>query len=202
MQGLADGYFVLPYVVGNYLANLPVGWNKGESKVDETHPEAKKAVKAAEDRVKQFIDVGQKGSRTVDDFHRRLGAIIWDHCGMSRNAEGLKKALEEIPALHAEFREEVKILGSGADLNRELEKAMRVDDFFELGALMCRDALERDESAGCHFREEHQKNGECVRNDEKFAHVAAWEWKGEGKPHERHEEKLDFEYIKMVQRSY
>jgi succinate dehydrogenase / fumarate reductase flavoprotein subunit len=197
MQGLADGFFVLPYVVGHYLATA--GQSKG---IDESHPEVKAAVSAVEKRVQKFIDVGQKGKRTVDDFHRQLGAIIWDECGMARNEKGLKRALERIPVLREEFRENVKVLGSGESLNRELEKAMRVDDFFELGELMCRDALERDESCGCHFREEHQKNGECVRNDEKYAHVAVWEWKGEGKAHVRHEEKLEYEYIKMVQRSY
>ena len=133
---------------------------------------------------------------------------------MQRSASGLKEALKQIPVLHEEFKTDVKIVGSGETLNTELEKAMRVDDFFQLGALMCRDALERDESAGCHFREEHQTKddmsnpsapkygGECVRNDEKFAHVAAWEWKGEGNAHVRHEEKLEYEYIKLAQRQY
>jgi succinate dehydrogenase / fumarate reductase flavoprotein subunit len=207
MQGLADGFFILPYVVGHYLAGA--GSSKG---VDESHPEVKAAIKAVEQRVQTLIDVGQKGKRTVDDFHRELGSIIWNHCGMARTEKGLKAALERLPALHEEFKKDVKILGGGEELNRELEKAMRVDDFFELGALMCRDALERDESAGCHFREEHQTKadpekgikygGECVRNDEKFAHAAVWEWKGEGKAEVRHEEKLEYEFVKLAQRKY
>jgi succinate dehydrogenase / fumarate reductase flavoprotein subunit len=202
MQGLADGFFILPYVMGHYLAGLPTDWAT-KHKVDENHPAARDAVNAAKARVDNLISVGQKGHRTVDDFHRKLGAIIWKYCGMQRSASGLKDALKQIPVLHEEFKTDVKIVGSGETLNTELEKAMRVDDFFQLGALMCRDALERDESAGCHFREEHQTpEGECVRNDEKFAHVAAWEWKGEGNAHVRHEEKLEYEYIKLAQRKY
>ena len=213
MQGLADGFFILPYVMGHYLAGLPTDWAT-KHKVDENHPAARDAVNAAKARVDNLISVGQKGHRTVDDFHRKLGAIIWKYCGMQRSASGLKEALKQIPVLHEEFKTDVKIVGSGETLNTELEKAMRVDDFFQLGALMCRDALERDESAGCHFREEHQTKddmsnpsapkygGECVRNDEKFAHVAAWEWKGEGNAHVRHEEKLEYEYIKLAQRQY
>ncbi len=207
MQGLADGFFVLPYVMGHYLATA--GKSKG---VDESHPEVKAAVDGVRKRVQSFIDVGQKGKRTVDDFHRHLGALIWDHCGMARNAKGLKKAMEEIPTLYEEFKKDVKILGSGESLNRELERAMRVDDFFQLGQLMCRDALERDESCGCHFREEHQTHadpnvpgsygGECVRDDEKFAHVAVWEWKGDGQAEVRHEEKLEFENVHLAQRKY
>jgi succinate dehydrogenase / fumarate reductase flavoprotein subunit len=180
--------------------------------VDENHLEVRAAVDGVKARVQTFIDVGQKGKRTVDDFHRELGAIIWNHCGMARTQKGLGQALERIPALHEEFRKDVKILGGGEALNRELEKAMRVDDFFQLGALMCRDALERDESCGCHFREEHQTKpdpndpksygGECVRNDETFAHAAVWEWKGEGKAEVRHEEKLEYEFVKLAQRKY
>ena len=202
MQGLADGFFILPYVTGHYLASLPTDWAT-KHKVDENHPAARDAVNAAKARVDNLISVGQKGHRTVDDFHRKLGAIIWKYCGMQRSASGLQEALKQIPVLHEEFKTDVKIVGSGETLNTELEKAMRVDDFFQLGALMCRDALERDESAGCHFREEHQTpDGECVRNDDKFAHVAAWEWKGEGNAHVRHEEKLEYEYIKLAQRKY
>jgi len=202
MQGLADGFFILPYVMGNYLAGLPADWST-KHKVDENHPAAKDAVNAAKARVDHLISVGQKGHRTVDDFHRKLGAIIWKYCGMQRSASGLQEALKQLPVLHEEFKTDVKIVGSGEALNTELEKAMRVDDFFQLGALMCRDALERDESAGCHFREEHQtKEGECIRNDEKFAHVAAWEWKGEGNAEVRHDEKLDYEYVKLAQRKY
>jgi succinate dehydrogenase / fumarate reductase flavoprotein subunit len=172
----------------------------------------KAAIKGVEQRVQTFIDVGQKGKRTVDDFHRELGAIIWNHCGMARTEKGLEEAIAKIPTLHEEFKKDVKILGGGEELNRELEKAMRVDDFFELGALMCRDALERDESAGCHFREEHQTKadpnvpgsygGECVRNDELFAHAAVWEWNGAGKAETRHAEPLNYEFIKLAARKY
>jgi succinate dehydrogenase / fumarate reductase flavoprotein subunit len=210
MQGLADGFFVLPYVVGHYLANAGKS-TVGSAPFTTDHAAAKEAVAAVEKRVGKFIDVGQKGKRTVDDYHRELGSIIWNHCGMARNEKGLKEAIQKIPELHADFRKNVKVVGSGEGLNRELEKAMRVDDFFELGALMCRDALERDESAGCHFREEHQTKpdpekksygGECVRNDEKFAHVAAWEWQGEGEAEVRNIEPLEYEFIKLAQRSY
>jgi succinate dehydrogenase / fumarate reductase flavoprotein subunit len=201
MQGLADGYFVLPYVIGNYLARA------GNSKTKEDAASVKSTEKEARDRFQRYVDKGQKGKHTVDHFHRELGKIIWDECGMQRSEKGLKKALETIPKLREEFHEEMKIVGGGEELNRELEKAGRVADFMELGELMCRDALERDESCGCHFREEHQQDGECVRDDEKFAHVAAWEWKGksvdatEGN-HVRHTEKLDFEYVHLATRSY
>jgi len=201
MQGLADGYFVLPYTVGNYLAT------QGKSKVTASDAIVKQTVDETKARFQRLIDVGQKGHQTVDSFHRKLGTYIWDHCGMERKADGLKKALAEIPKLREEFHADVKITGSGEGLNRELEKAQRVADFFELGELMCRDALERDESAGCHFRTEHQTNGECVRDDERYAHVAAWEWKGkdvaarEGNQ-VRHVEPLSFEYVKLTQRSY
>ncbi|MDW8247552.1 MAG: fumarate reductase/succinate dehydrogenase flavoprotein subunit [Sandaracinaceae bacterium] len=206
MQGLADGFFILPYTVADYLARN--GPSKG---VDENHPAVRSAIKEAEARINRFIEVGQKGTHTVDYFHRKLGMILWNECGMTRNEKGLRKALEEIPKLHEEFRAKVKIVGGGETLNRELEKALRVDDFFELGVLMCLDALERDESCGCHFREEHQTKpdpnvpgsygGECVRDDERFAHVAVWEWKGEGK-FARHVEPLNFEYVKLEQRKY
>jgi succinate dehydrogenase / fumarate reductase, flavoprotein subunit len=201
MQGLADGYFILPYTVGNYLGT------KGKSKVDESHPAVRETLAATKARVDAFISVGQKGHETPDSFHRKLGALIWDYCGMERSAKGLEKALAEIPVLREQFHRDVKITGSGESLNRELEKASRVADFFELGELMCRDALERDESAGCHFRSEHQKNGECVRDDDRFAHVAAWEWKGTSESshegnHVRHQEPLTFDYVKLTQRKY
>jgi len=201
MQGLADGYFVLPYVIGNYLARA------GNSKTKEDAASVKSTEKEARDRYQRYVDKGQKGKHTVDHFHRELGKIIWDECGMQRSEKGLKKALETIPKLREEFHSEMKIVGGGEELNRELEKAGRVADFMELGELMCRDALERDESCGCHFREEHQQDGECVRDDEKFAHAAAWEWKGKGVDategnHVRHTEKLDFEYVHLATRSY
>jgi succinate dehydrogenase / fumarate reductase, flavoprotein subunit len=192
---------VLPYTIGNYLAN------KGKAKATLTSAVVKQAVDEATARYQKLIDIGQKGHTSVDTFHRKLGLLIWDHCGMERNAAGLQQALEEIPKLREEFWRDVRITGSGGGLNGELEKAGRVADFFELGELMCRDALERDESAGCHFRSEHQSNGECIRDDERFAHVAAWEWKGKGPDARegnqvRHAEKLDFEYVKLTQRSY
>lgn len=198
MQGLADGYFVLPYTIGDYLGR------KGKSGTSDSAPEVKEAVKSAQKRFQSLIDVGQKGKHTVDYFHRKLGAIIWDDCGMARNAKDLGDALEKIPELRERFAKEVKITGGGEELNRELEKAGRVQDFFELGELMCRDALARDESAGCHFREEHirPEDGEAKRDDENFAHAAAWEWKGEGKEPVLHKENLEFEYVKFSNRSY
>ncbi len=197
MQGLADGYFVLPYTLGNYLAS------HGKSKIDETHPGVRDAVKAVEDRVRRLIAIGQKGSKPVDHFHRKLGAIIWDNCGMARNAKDLTKALEEIPKLREEFFRDVKIVGSGESLNQDLEKAGRVADFLELGELMCHDALDRAESCGCHLREEHQTpEGEALRNDADFSYAAAWEWKGEGQKQQLHKEKLDFEFVHLAQRSY
>jgi len=201
MQGLADGYFVLPYVVGNYLANV------GKSKIDESHAGVKQVVDEVTARYQKLIDIGQKGKETVDSFHKKLGHYIWDFCGMARNAAGLKKALAELPELREQFYKNVKITGSGEGLNQELERAGRVADFLELGELMCRDALERDESAGCHFREEHQQNGECVRDDEHYAHVAAWKWNGKDitsreANHELVKEPLTYEYVKMSQRSY
>jgi succinate dehydrogenase / fumarate reductase flavoprotein subunit len=197
MQGLADGYFILPYTITGYLAS------KGKSKVGEDHGAVKQAVKDAEARFGKLVETGAKGHHTVDHFHRELGKIIWDECGMARSAAGLKKALERIPELRAEFRRDVKITGGGESLNRELEKAGRVDDFFELGELMCRDALEREESCGCHLREEHQTpEGEAQRNDGKYAYVAAWQWKGEGETQALVKEPLSFEFVKLSQRSY
>jgi succinate dehydrogenase / fumarate reductase flavoprotein subunit len=195
MQGLADGYFVLPYTVGNYL-----GQNKLE-KVDTDHAEVKKAVKEVKDRIDKLLSIG--GERSPDSFHRELGHIIWDHCGMSRTKEGLEKALEKIPALRKEFYENLRVTGTGEELNQVLEKAGRVADFLELGELMCRDALARDESAGCHFREEHQTDeGEAKRDDENFQYVAAWEFTGVGTEPKLHKEELEFEFVKPSQRSY
>ena len=201
MQGLADGYFVLPYVVGNYLATT------GKSKTTPSDAAVTQTVDEATAQIDALIEVGQKGKHTVDHFHRKLGAILWNDCGMARSEKGLKSALQKIPELRDEFWKTVKIIGSGESLNQELEKANRVADFFELGELMCRDALDRDESAGCHFREEHQQNGECARNDRDYAHVAAWQWHGSGPGaregnHALVKEQLSFEYVKMSQRSY
>lgn len=195
MQGLADGYFILPYTIGDYIAS-----NKLE-KVSTTHD----SFKASENEVKNEISKLMKinGSRTVESFHKELGKIMWDNCGMGRNSNGLKKALEEIPKLKEEFWNNVRIPGDANYINPELEKAGRVADFLELGELMCRDALERNESCGGHFREEYQTpDGEAKRDDDKFCHVAAWEWLGDKKPQVRHQEELKFENIKLATRSY
>jgi succinate dehydrogenase / fumarate reductase flavoprotein subunit len=195
MQGLADGYFILPYTVGHYLAS-----NKLE-KVDESHPEARAAVASVEERTRRLL--GVKGRRTVTEFHRELGRLMWEHCGMARNKSGLEAALRRIPALREEFWKDVNVPGSATELNQALEMAGRVADFLELGELMCLDALEREESCGGHFREEHQTpDGEAVRDDTRFCHVAAWEWKGEGQKPERHVEPLVFENVPLQTRSY
>jgi succinate dehydrogenase / fumarate reductase, flavoprotein subunit len=195
MQGLADGYFVLPYTIGDYFART------GPTKVTVDHPEFKKVEEEVRARISKLLSIN--GKRTVDTFHRELGNIMWEYCGMSRNEAGLKKALELIPKLRQEFWEDVKVLGGNEEMNQALEKAGRVADFFEFGEMMCWDALERDESSGAHFREEHQtEEGEAVRNDEKFCHVAAWEFTGvESKP-TRHVEELHFENVELATRSY
>ncbi|MEQ9324001.1 MAG: fumarate reductase/succinate dehydrogenase flavoprotein subunit [Polyangiaceae bacterium] len=199
MQGLADGYFIAPYTVGNYLARVaPLSQAKD---VGKDTPEVKKARKAVKAQTKKLL--GIQGKRTVDSFHRELGLICWDKCGMARNEEGLKEALKTIPALREEFWENVRIPGSGESFNTELEKAGRVADFLELGELMCRDALNRAESCGGHFREEHAtEEGEAKRDDENFAYAAAWEWTGEDKEPVLNKEPLEFEYVKLSQRSY
>jgi succinate dehydrogenase / fumarate reductase flavoprotein subunit len=194
MQGLADGYFVLPITVGDYVArhnDLPP--------VDDT------AIAEAERRVNEQIDrlLSVDGDRTVDSFHRELGHIMWEYCGMERTDEGLRKALELIPALREEFWTRVKVTGKGEELNKELEKAGRVADFLELAELMCVDALHRAESCGGHFRAESQdEDGEAERDDDNFSYVAAWEWSGQGRPPVLHHEPLEFEYVKPTQRSY
>ena len=188
MQGLADGYFILPYTVGHYLASTKL------EKVDESHPEARAAVAAVEERMKRLLSM--KGKRTVTSFHRELGKIMWEHCGMGRNKAGLEQALQKIPALREEFWQNLNVPGSADDLNQSLEMAGRVADFLELGELMCLDALEREESCGGHFREEYQTaEGEAVRDDERFCHVAAWEYAGEGKKPIRNVEPLAFENV-------
>jgi len=195
MQGLADGYFILPYTVGHYLAS-----NKFE-KVDENHPEARAAVAAVEERIKTLL--GMKGQRTVTSFHRELGKIMWEHCGMGRDRAGLLAALQKIPALRQEFWRDLNVPGSADDLNQSLEMAGRVADFLELGELMCLDALEREESCGGHFREEYQTaDGEALRDDERFCHVAAWEYAGEGRKPIRNVEPLDFKDVPLQTRSY
>jgi len=195
MQGLADGYFVIPYTIGNYLANRP--YNQTDSTTD-AFGEAETATKA---RVQKLLDV--KGGKTVDHFHRRLGQIMWDKCGMARNEAGLKEALDEIPKLREEFWQDVRVLGENEEYNVSLEKAGRVADFLEYGELMCLDALTRDESCGGHFREEHQTpEGEADRVDEHFQHVSAWLFEGEGKAPTLEKEALEFDYCKPSKRNY
>ncbi|WP_061239402.1 fumarate reductase/succinate dehydrogenase flavoprotein subunit [Leptospira interrogans] len=195
MQGLADGYFILPYTIGNYLAG--VGFN---SHPKEDHPEAKKALNDAEETTKKLLSI--KGKRTVDSFHRQLGKLMWDKCGMARNDKGLKEALSEIPKIREEFWQNVNVPGSGTELNQSLEKAGRVADFLEFGELLCLDALTREESCGGHFREEYQEEGEAKRNDDKFCHATAWEFNGVGKKPTEHREKLEFENVHLATRSY
>ena len=195
MQGLADGYFVIPYTIGNYLAQTKL------EAVSETTPEAREALQSAEGRIKRLLSIN--GSRTPDSFHRELGKLCWDKCGMARDAKGLQEALQKIPALREEFWKNLRVVGSGEELNQTLEKAGRVADFLEFGELMCLDALKREESCGGHFRTEHQtEDGEAKRDDEKFTYAAAWEWKGEGQAPALHKEALEFEYVKPTQRSY
>jgi succinate dehydrogenase / fumarate reductase flavoprotein subunit len=195
MQGLADGYFVIPYTIGDYLASARL------EKVDTAHAAFREAEQAVAERVQRLLAV--KGARTVDSFHRELGKVMWEFCGMARNENGLQTALQKIPELREQFWRDVRVPGSGQELNQSLEKAGRVADFLELGELMCRDALERRESCGGHFREEYQTpDGEARRDDERFAHVAAWEYTGEGGTPRRHVEPLTFENVPLAQRSY
>ena len=195
MQGLADGYFVIPYTIGEFLS----GEIKTKS-IPTDHPSFAEAEKAVKERIEKMLAV--KGTKTVDYFHRRLGKIMWDECGMARNEKGLKKAIADIQQLKSEFWKEVRVPGTANELNPELEKAGRVADFLELGELMCRDALDRNESCGGHFREEHQtEEGEALRHDEQYAYVAAWEYQGESN-WELHKEDLAYENIKIAQRNY
>jgi len=195
MQGLADGYFILPSTIGDYLAS-----NKFSS-IDAAHPAFRDAEKGLEATISRLLAI--PGKRAVDDFHRDLGKILWEYCGMARNAAGLKKALEMIPRLREEFWREVRIPGHAAEFNQELEKAQRLSDFLELGQLLAEDALRREESCGCHFREEHQtEEHEARRDDEHFSYVAAWEFQGDGNPPRLNKEPLTFEYAKPSQRSY
>jgi succinate dehydrogenase / fumarate reductase flavoprotein subunit len=196
MQGLADGYFVLPYTIGDQLAP-----KLGESPVAVDDPTFTAAIKSAEDRTRQWLSV--KGTRSVDHYHRELGKIVWEYCGMARNRTGLEKALSEIPALRDEFRKNVKVLGTDNSVNETLEKVNRVDDFMEMAELKVRDALHREESCGGHFREEHQtEEGEALRDDENFAYVGAWEWNGADDEPTLHKEHLTFEHVPLTQRSY
>ncbi|MDH5610167.1 MAG: succinate dehydrogenase (quinone) flavoprotein subunit, partial [Cyclobacteriaceae bacterium] len=195
MQGLADGYFVAPYTVGDYLANLP------NTKIPTDHPAFREAEENVKAGIKKLMSIN--GTKSVDYFHKKLGHIMWDYCGMSRNAEGLKKAKTMVQEVRAEFWKDLKLTGSDDELNMSLEKASRVADFMELGELMIDDALLREESCGGHFREESQtEEGEAKRIDDLFSFVAAWEYTGEGKPENLIKEDLVFENVKLTQRSY
>jgi len=195
MQGLADGYFILPVTVSNFLASQKPG------AVDDNHPVVRQTVSEVEDRLNRLLSI--KGTRTPDSFHRELGALVWDQCGMARTAAGLQLALEKIPALRQEFWSNLAVPGTGAELNQSLERAGRVADFLEFSELMCRDALHRNESAGGHFREEFQTDdGEAKRNDDEFSYVAAWEYTGDVSQPKLNKEPLTFEYVHPSQRSY
>jgi succinate dehydrogenase / fumarate reductase flavoprotein subunit len=195
MQGLADGYFVIPYTVGNYLAD-----EIATKPIPTDHPAFIEAEQQAADRIHKLINI--KGTKTVESFHKRLGKIMWDECGMARSEKGLTKAIEEIRQLKKEFWSNVKIPGSINEMNPELDKAGRVADFIELGELMCIDALDRNESCGGHFREESQTDeGEALRNDQQYAYVAAWAYQSENN-WQLNKEPLNFEVAKPSQRSY
>ena len=197
MQGLADGYFVIPYTLGNYFASEGMMGKK----VSEEAPEFETAMKEAKDRFSKLMAVN--GTRSVDSFHKALGEIMWEYVGMARNEKGLKKAIEEIRKLRDEFWKDVKVTGTAEGINVELEKANRVADFIELGELMARDALERPESCGGHFREESQTDeNEAKRNDDEYCHVAAWEYLGDEKVPLRNIEELNFPNVPLTQRSY
>src|SRR5262249_13475992 len=195
MQGLADGYFVIPSTLPNYLA----GQIGNRPSID--HPEFEKVETDVRNRVKRLLEVN--GKRSVDSFHRELGLLLWDKCGMARNAAGLQEAIARIPRLREEFWQNVTVPGEGETYNQSLERAGRVADFLEFGELMCRDALARDESCGGHFREEHQTpDGEAKRDDEHFTDVFAWEFQGENVEPQRHREPLHFESVHLATRSY
>jgi succinate dehydrogenase / fumarate reductase, flavoprotein subunit len=195
MQGLADGYFVIPYTIGDYLAGI------SSEKISTDRPEFKEAIDGVNSRVNKLLNI--KGKKTVDELHRELGLIMWEYCGMSRNDAGLRTAKKKIQDLKKEFWSNVNILGTANELNQELEKAGRVADFIELGELMVDDALNRSESCGGHFREESATpDGEAMRKDDEYLYVAAWQFKGEDQPEELHKEELKFENVKLTQRSY
>ncbi len=195
MQGLSDGYFIFPNTVSHYF-----GSGKLDAVNDDT-PEVRAAVAEGKARVDQLLSIN--GKRSVASFHRELGMIMWEKCGMARNAAGLREALQEIPALREQFWRNVTVPGGNTALNQTLEHALRVADFLELGELMCRDALHREESCGGHFREEYQtEDGEALRDDDRFAYVAAWEYAGDDSAPRLHKEPLEFEYVHLAQRSY
>jgi succinate dehydrogenase / fumarate reductase flavoprotein subunit len=196
MQGLADGYFVIPYTLGHFLAGVKAG-----DGITADHAEFRSARREVEDRIRRLLSL--KGNRSVDSFHRELGHVMWEDCGMTRNRKGLESAMGRIRALREAYWKNVNVTGEEAEINPALEKAGRVADFLELGELICRDALEREESCGAHFREEYQTpEGEALRNDEAFSHVAAWEYAGENTPPIRNVEPLEFESVHLAQRSY
>lgn len=196
MQGLADGYFVLPYTIGDYLSK-----EIQSPKVDTDAPEFAAAEKAVNDKINKILSI--QGKQSVDDLHKKLGNIMWEYVGMARNKEGLEKAITEIKKVREEFWKDVKVTGITADFNQELEKALRLADFLELGELMAMDALNRNESCGGHFREEYQTpEGEALRDDENYTYVAVWEYKGEGEKPVLHKEELTFETVKLAQRNY
>jgi succinate dehydrogenase / fumarate reductase flavoprotein subunit len=195
MQGLADGYFVIPYTVGDYLASTAL------APVAETDAAVVDTVKSVEQRLARLL--GIRGKRTVQSFHRELGRLMWDKCGMARDAKGLEEAIARIPQLREEFWRDVNVPGSGSELNQSLEHAGRVADFLELAELMCIDALHREESCGGHFRVEHQTpDGEAKRDDERFAYVAAWEYAGDADGPRLNKERLVFENVRLATRSY
>ena len=195
MQGLADGYFILPYTIGDYLAGSK------RQKVSAGAPEFKRTEEEARGRIKTLLSI--KGKRTVTSFHRELGTLLWELCGMARNEAGLKKALERIPKLREEFWKDVNVLGENESMNQALERAGRVADFLEFAELLCQDALHRKESCGGHFREEFQtEDGEARRDDANFSYVAAWEHRGAGQASVLNKEPLAFESVELAQRSY
>ncbi len=195
MQGLADGYFVLPSTINDYLARHP------HDDVPGDHPAVTEAVNGVSDRLRRLME--NDGDRTPDSFHRELGELLWDECGMARTESGLRKALDRIPEIREEFWRRITVPGSGQELNQSLERANRIVDYLELAELMCLDALHRAESCGGHFREESQTpDGEAARKDEEFGYVAAWEFTGTGTAPVLHKEDLHFEYVHPTQRSY
>jgi succinate dehydrogenase / fumarate reductase flavoprotein subunit len=195
MQCLADGYFVLPQTIGDYLHGI------FQDKVDTDHPEFAQHEDEVRGRIDQLMSIG--GTQTPLALHRKLGATMWEHCGMARNAKGLKQCLNDIAEVRDEFWSDLRIPGTADGVNQPLERAGRVADFIELADLMCRDALDRDESCGCHFREEHQTpEGEVVRDDDTYGNVSVWEHKGEGESHVKHEEAIEFDLLKPMTRSY
>jgi succinate dehydrogenase / fumarate reductase flavoprotein subunit len=195
MQGLADGYFVLPSTIGGYLAGVTPGG------IDESHAAVQDTVRETTERLDKVLSL--EGNKTVDEIHRELGQLLWDHCGMARNKEGLLKARDKLPGIREDFWANATVLGARDTLNQSLEYAGRVADFLELAPFLVEDALSREESCGCHFREEHQtEDNEAMRNDEDFTYVAAWEFKGVGEKPTLHKEELTFDTVKPATRSY